>query len=128
MPSFSNRSIARLSTCDYRLQRVFNEVIRHRDCTILEGYRGKEKQDEAYNSGRSKVKFPNSNHNKNPSKAVDVMPWFKNKPHVRWDMDKGELREFAGFVLGVAAGMGITLRWGGHFRGFFDGPHYELME
>lgn len=132
MPSFSRSSLDRLSTCDLRLQRVFEEVIKHRDCSILEGHRGKEAQDQAFNTGKSKTPWPKSNHNASPSRAVDVMPWYPEAPHIRWDMNdkktSHELREFAGFVLGVAAGMGIKLRWGGHFRSFFDGPHFELLE
>lgn len=132
MPSFSTQSQARLSTCDFRLQRIFNEVIKHIDCTIIEGHRNKERQDAAYNAGKSKVKWPNSKHNKSPSLAVDVMPWYKDKPHIRWDIsDKQtaiELHRFAGFVQGVAAGMGIPIKWGGSFNNFFDGPHYELTD
>lgn len=132
MPSFSRASLDRLSTCDLRLQRVFEEVIKHRDCSILEGHRLKEAQDRAFTTGKSKTPWPNSKHNASPSKAVDAMPWYPEAPHIRWDMNdrktSHELREFAGFVLGVAAGMGIKLRWGGHFRSFFDGPHFELME
>ena len=59
MPRFSRRSLSRLETCDERLQKLFKEVVKHFDCTIIEGYRGKEKQNEAYNKGNSKVKFPN---------------------------------------------------------------------
>lgn len=132
MPSFSQRSLDKLNTCDQRIQRVFLEVIKHRDCMVIEGHRGKTAQDAAFNSGMSKTPWPRSKHNRSPSLAVDVMPWYPEAPHIRWDMNNPksshELREFAGFVLGVAAGMGIDLRWGGHWRSFFDGPHYELGE
>jgi len=131
MPSFSQLSQDRLSTCDIRLQAIFNRVIRHVDCTILEGHRGQEAQDAAYAAGRSKVKWPNSRHNANPSLAVDVMPWYADPPHIRWDTSdpktSHELREFAGFVKGVAAAMQIPIRWGGNFQSFFDGPHWELL-
>lgn len=132
MPSFSDLSLQRLDTCHQDLQRVFLEVIKHRDCTILCGHRGRTEQDAAYTSGKSKTPWPMSKHNTSPSLAVDVMPWYAEEPHVRWDMSNKavshELREFAGFVLGVAKGLGINLRWGGHFKSFFDGPHYELSD
>ena len=41
MASFGRQSLARLSSCDERLQRVFLAVVAGWDCTILEGHRGK---------------------------------------------------------------------------------------
>lgn len=127
MPTFGRASLDRLTTCDPRLQTLFHEVIKHRDCAILEGYRPQDAQDKVFREGRSKTPWPNSKHNKSPSLAVDVMPWHAGAPHIRWD-DKTGLTEFAGFVMGVASQMGIRVRWGGHFRGFYDGPHWELIE
>lgn len=130
MPEFSASSKAKLATCDVRLQRVFEEVIKHRDCTVSCGHRGQEEQDEAYRTGKSKVQWPNSNHNRLPSIAADVVPY-----PVDWS-DYSYFTHFAGFVLGVAAGMGIKLRWGGDWNRdgktkdekFFDGPHFEIIE
>jgi len=130
MPEFSEASKQRLATCDERLQRVFNEVIKHRDCTVLCGHRGEEEQNEAERTGKSKVKWPNSNHNRLPSTAADVVPY-----PIDWN-DRDRFVHFAGFVLGVAAGMGIKLRsgldWNGNMslkdENFFDGPHFELIE
>ena len=121
MPSFSKVGMDRLLTCDDRLQRLFLEVIKHRDCTILEGYRSQDAQDKAFAEGRSKTPWPNSKHNRSPAMAVDVMPY-----PIDWN-DKQRLIEFAGFVIGTATQMGIRIEWGGHFRTFFDGPHWELQ-
>ena len=52
------------------LQNLFNEVIKDRDCTILCGYRGKEEQEKAVSEGNSKLHYPHSKHNYNPSCAV----------------------------------------------------------
>ena len=76
---------------------------------------------------------PQSKYNKTPSLAADVVPWFKNSPHIRWE-DREAFYCFGGFVLGVAAEMGLTIRWGGdwdrdeylHDQSFFDLPHFEL--
>jgi len=111
----------KLTTCDIALQDLFLEVVKHRDCTILEGHRSKDRQDKAVAEGRSKAPFPTSKHNKSPSLAVDVMPY-----PIDWE-DKNRLIEFAGFVQGVAAMKGIQVRWGGNFRSFFDGPHWEIL-
>lgn len=120
MPHFSNKSKARLESCDPELQRLFNEVIKHRDCTILEGHRGRERQDRFFAEGKSKLKYPMSKHNMIPSRAVDVAPW-----PLDWD-DKAGFDAFGHFVLGVAATLGIDIRWGGNFKSFYDGPHFEL--
>ena len=126
---FSPTSLARLNTADPRLQAVFMEVIKHQDCSILCGHRGQAEQDEALRNGKSKLGWPKSLHNALPSKAVDAAPY-----PVDWS-DPHRFRLFAGFVLGVAATMGIKLRWGGDWDGdlsnadqtFHDLPHFELI-
>lgn len=121
MPKFSQLSQERLATCDIALRQIFYCVIEHWDCTILEGHRGEEAQNAAYAAGKSKVQYPYSKHNHNPSLAVDVMPY-----PVDWN-DLERLRRFSDFVKGVAAGLGYDIKWGGDFNGFFDGPHWELI-
>ena len=130
MPYFSKRSKSRLSTCDERLQEVFNEVIKHVDCSILEGHRSKERQNKLYDEGRTKVKYPNGRHNSNPSKACDVTPY-----PVDWK-DRERQTLFAGFVIGVARSMGYNVRWGGDWdmdfqlmdNRFDDFPHFEIRD
>ena len=130
MPRYSKKSKERLSSCDKRLQDVFNEVIKYVDCSILEGHRSKERQNKLYDEGRTKVKYPNGRHNSSPSKAVDVTPY-----PVNWE-DRERQTLFAGFVLGIARGMGIRLRWGGDWdmdfqvmdNRFDDFPHFEVRD
>ena len=130
MPRYSTRSKKRLATCDERLQKVFNEVIKHVDCSILEGHRSKERQNKLYDEKRTKVKYPNGRHNSSPSKAVDVTPY-----PVDWE-DRERQTLFAGFVLGIARGMGYKLRWGGDWdqdfqvmdNRFDDFPHFEIRD
>ena len=128
MPYFGTSSKKRLSTCDDRLQKVFNEVIEHVDCSVLCGHRGKDDQNKAYKEGKSKAKYPNGRHNRQPSLAVDVSPY-----PIDWnDLERQTL--FAGFVLGIAKQMGINLIWGNDWDGDFetkdtglkDYPHFEL--
>ena len=65
--------------------------------------------------------------------AVDVVPYFKSKPNIRWN-DKNKFYEFAGFVQGIASQLDIDIRWGGNWdsddelndQTFFDLPHFEL--
>ena len=60
MPRFGKRSIGRLQTCDQKLQELFYEVVKHFDCSIIEGNRGEERQNKAFADGKSKVKYPNA--------------------------------------------------------------------
>jgi len=48
MPRFGKRSLGALDTCDERLVKIFNEVIKTVDCSVLEGHRGKSRQDRIY--------------------------------------------------------------------------------
>ena len=129
MPRFGKRSRERLATCDERLQRVFNEVINYVDCSVLEGHRGEERQEKLFKDGKTKVHYPNGRHNASPSRAADVVPY-----PVDWD-DRERFHLFAGFVLGIAYSMDISLRWGGDWNQNFevddnqfdDFPHFELI-
>ena len=128
MPYFGKKSKERLNTCDSNLQKVFNEVIKHVDCSVLEGHREKDRQNKLYEEGKTKVKYPDGRHNRQPSSAVDVTPY-----PVDWK-DRERQTLFAGFVIGVASQMGINLRWGGDWdqdfqvvdNRFDDFPHFEL--
>ena len=128
MPKFGKKSKERLATCDEKLQKIFNEVIKYVDCSVLEGNRNEERQNKLYDEGKTKVKFPNGRHNRYPSKAVDVTPY-----PVDWK-DRERQTLFAGFVLGVASQMGIKVRWGGDWdqdfevqdNKFDDFPHFEI--
>lgn len=120
MPKFSKKSKKKLKTCAANLQKLFNVVVKHVDCTVLEGHRGKEAQNHAFDTGRSQLKWDKGNHNKSPSKAVDVVPY-----PIDWD-NVARFREFAQFVKGVAAGLDIKITSGGlDWKKFKDYPHFE---
>ena len=129
MPKFGRRSKERLATCDEKLQKVFNEVIKHVDCSVLEGHRSEERQEKLFKEGKTKVHYPNGRHNASPSRAVDVVPY-----PIDWN-DRERFHLFAGMVIGLARGMGISLRWGGDWNmnfevddnQFDDFPHFELL-
>ena len=129
MPKFGKSSRKRLATCHEDLQKVFNEVIKKVDCSVLEGYRNEARQNKLYKEGKTKVHYPKGRHNSKPSRAVDITPY-----PVDWD-DRERQTLFAGFVLGLARGMGISLRWGGDWNrnwqvkdnNFDDFPHFELV-
>jgi len=123
MPTFSKSSAEKLATCDERLQRLFNEVIKYTDCTVVCGTRNKEDQDKAYQGGFSKVKWPNSQHNFLPSLAVDVVPF----PIDWYDVER--FQAFSMLVFDCANKLGIEVEWGGSWtHGFVDYPHWQVKK
>ena len=130
MARFGTRSKSRLHTCDERLKNLFTEVVKEFDCTVIEGYRDKEKQNKAFDKGNSKLKFPNGKHNQSPSIAVDIAPY-----PVDWK-DRDRFHYFGGYVLGVAKSLGLNIRWGGDWNqdtqtkdnNFDDLVHFEIKE
>lgn len=120
MPSFSQSSLTHLKQCDPRLQKVAHECIKTFDFSVICGHRGKAAQDKAYREKKSKVKWPNSKHNKTPSLAFDAVP-----VPLDWN-DKASFHAMAKAMKAAADRVGVGIKWGGDFKGFFDGPHFEL--
>lgn len=130
MAKFGQKSKQRLGECHPDLQRLFNQVIKHYDCTVLCGFRDEATQNKAVAEKRSTKTFPHSKHNQFPSIAIDVVPY-----PIDWD-DMQRFRHFAGFVEGMAMAMGIKIRSGGDWdsdrqfddQRLIDMPHFELMD
>ncbi len=128
MPKFGDRSKGRLRGCADDLQTLFERVVEKYDCTVLCGHRNEADQNEAYDTGRSKLKFPESKHNGLPSRAVDIVPY-----PVDWNNRK-RFYHFAGYVQAIADELCIGIRWGGDWdrdkdfddQTFNDLPHFEL--
>lgn len=123
MPTFSNKSLERLATCDPRLQDLMNEVIKETDIIIICGHRNKDEQNLAFIQGNSKLNYPKSRHNSLPSQAVDIAPY-----PLDWN-DLEAFRELAIIVKEKAEELGIDIEWGGEcFGSFIDMPHYQLKK
>lgn len=138
MASFSRRSRDELRTCHPIIVEVASRVITHFDFTVLEGWRSKERQNEMFRTGKSKVRWPNSKHNHTDeeggqlSLAVDVAPY-----PIDWSKVE-RFRYFAGWWMGVATQIGYPdyFRWGGDWdmdtdlsdQNFNDLGHFELRE
>jgi len=137
MSHFSAQSLAKLQTCHKDLQILFAHVIQEYDCSVICGQRNKEDQDAAYAAGNSKLQYPLSKHNSQPSSAVDVAPYEKT------GIDWGKLQScyFAGYVKGVADRLFVLgvmkhrIRMGIDWDGdndvddttFWDACHFELI-
>lgn len=126
--AFSNRSRDRLRSCHPVLQELMSRAIQASalDFTILCGYRSQEEQDAAFAAGNSKLKWPQSKHNRSPSLAVDIAPY-----PVDWN-DEARFISLAAEVKRTWASMPAAtkqryiLSWGGDWETFRDLPHWEL--
>ena len=134
MNGFGATSLGRLATCHPLLQTLFGRVIRRadlpHDLSVLCGHRGEAEQEAAYRAGRSRVRWPNSKHNRTPSHAVDVAPFLGGA--VSWDWryyhaiapvikTEWALMQAEGLVPA-----GVALEWGGDWTSLKDGPHWQL--
>lgn len=134
MPQFSANSKTKLLTCHPDLQRLFNKVIKKRDCTVISGRRGEDEQNELLRTGFSRLAYPHSKHNHMPSLAVDVMPYHDCEPHIRYN-DIESCYNFIGYVQGIADYLGINIRSGADWdfdldfndQSFIDVAHFELV-
>lgn len=127
MPKLSKASAAKLATCHPDLQKIFNDIIKTRDCTIICGVRTMKDQQKAFKAGFSKLdgvekKSKHQISEKQPlSLAVDVLPY-----PINWN-DKNGHEDFARAVKATAEHFGIKISWGGDWKRFQDRPHYELI-
>lgn len=134
MPKFSQRSLDLLNQCHPDLQKVFKSVIEVYDIQIQPStIRTIEEQKKFMAEGKSQTM--NSLHlkrlfpelNKDYSCAVDCAPWPTD-----WN-NKQEFYYMAGIITGIADSMFKNgqiehqIKWGGRFKNFFDGPHFEIV-
>ena len=89
--------------------------ITEQDFTVLEGLRTAERQQQLYNTGKSKTM--NSRHL--TGHAVDLAPW-----PITWDWD--HFYPIADAVKQAADELDIPIEWGGDWQSFPDGPHFQL--
>jgi len=132
---FSTNSKIKLNSCHFDLQVIINEALAYgiMDISVIEGHRNKEKQDRYFSLGQSKVKWPNSKHNKTQSDAVDVAPFVNGK--ISWN--RLHCCVLAGIILASAERQGAKIRWGGNWdmdgepitdQAFQDLVHFERVK
>jgi len=123
MPRFGKTSRLHRSTLHPDLQQLVDEVVESFDITVLCGHRNEKDQNEAYDNKKSKVKWPDSMHNQNPSLAVDIAPYpirWPQKGTKSYAKDLGRFYMLAGYIRAKAEDMGIDIRGGHDWDGDFD--------
>ena len=115
--SLGTRSLQNLSGVHPDLIKVVKRAIEitEQDFTVLEGIRSTERQRQLYKSGASKTM--NSRHI--TGHAVDLAPW-----PISWDWAR--FYPIADAMKQAAKDVGVEIEWGGDWKSFKDGPHFEL--
>lgn len=136
---YGKSSMAQLYTVDRSLRMVCEKALSYgvMDASIIEGRRSKEKQNQYFREGKSRVQWPNGKHNVTTTdalaNAVDVAPFVNGK--ISWN--KNHCLVWAGLMLAAAAELGIKIRWGGNWdmdgepvtdQQFQDLVHFELVK
>ena len=121
----SERSLARLKGVHPALQDVIRttaDIMREEEADIgfivTEGLRTKERQAQLVKAGASRTM--NSRHL--TGHAVDLAVLVDGE--VRWDWPL--YAKLASYVKRAAQQENAAITWGGDFRSFKDGPHFEL--
>lgn len=116
----SNRSLSRLEGVHPDLVAVVKRAIEMTpvDFMVVEGLRTLRRQQELFRQGATKTL--KSRHL--TGHAVDLAPWVGGE--VRWDWPL--FHPMAAAMKEAAESLDVTMLWGGDWRTFPDGPHFEL--
>lgn len=128
MPRFGKSSLTSRSRLHPLLQKIVDTAIKEVDFKILDSTRGRDAQNLAFRTGRSKAKFGESAHNYVPAIAMDLFP----APY-DWNNEQA-FNNLARIVMRVAKEQGTPIRWGGDWNmdgskttsDGWDKPHFEL--
>ncbi len=120
MFKLGRRSVERLQGVHPDLVRVVERAIDLTpvDFTVLEGLRSPERQQALVASGASQTL--NSRHI--TGHAVDLGAWVDNQVDWSWPL----YAKIANAMKAAANELGVSIVWGGDWRTFKDGPHFEL--
>ncbi len=118
--TFSARSKQRLEGVHPDLVKVVQRALELSkvDFAVVEGLRTPQRQKELFASGATRTM--NSRHL--TGHAVDLAPFIAGQ--LRWDWPP--FYEIAKAMKAAAAELGVAITWGGDWRTFKDGPHWEL--
>jgi peptidoglycan LD-endopeptidase CwlK len=88
------------------------------DFTVLEGLRTPERQKALYESGASQIL--NSRHL--TGHAVDLGAWVDDQVEWSWPL----YHKINAAMQEASKLIGVPIEWGGNWRTFKDGPHFQL--
>jgi peptidoglycan L-alanyl-D-glutamate endopeptidase CwlK len=88
------------------------------DFIVIEGLRTKERQAQLFEKGATRTM--NSRHL--TGHAIDIAPVIGSE--IRWDWPL--YHKLAKIIKQAAVDVGVSVKWGGDWVSFKDGPHWEL--
>jgi peptidoglycan LD-endopeptidase CwlK len=120
MRKYSKRSLNNLKGIHPDLRRVIDRALQDSplDFIVIEGLRTKDRQKQLVEQGASRTM--NSRHI--TGHAVDLLPIGPGGPAFDWPL----YDRLGPAVKEAAEKEGVTLVWGGDWKSFRDGPHFEL--
>ncbi len=118
--SLSKRSLERLALIHPDLRKTVQLAILHShvDFGVSEGLRTLERQKQLFKSGATTTL--QSRHL--TGHAVDLVAYVDGE--VRWDWPL--YHKIADAMKAAADGLNIPIKWGGDWKSFPDGPHFQL--
>lgn len=117
--------IAKLKGVDPRLVKVITEAAKTSPVQfkVLEGLRSAATQMKYFKRGASRLDGVKKKSNHQLGKAVDIVPVVKGKAIIHsWT----PYYPMAAHIKATAARLKIPIVWGGDWKSFRDGPHFEL--
>lgn len=120
MFSFSKASLNKMNGVDSKLINLMKEAIKESpyDFGITEGIRTLKRQKELFVEGKTKTL--KSYHL--VGKAVDIKIYVNGE--ITWDFKY--YKEVANHIKEVAKRLGYVITWGGDWKTFKDGPHFQI--
>lgn len=120
MYKFSQRSLDNLDDVHKDLQKVAHRAIEITpiDFVVIEGLRSVSRQKKLFDSGASRTM--RSRHL--TGHAIDIAAWVDGG--IRWDWPLYDALAVA--MKQAADELNIPIEWGGDWKSFKDGPHYQL--
>lgn len=122
---FSKSSMDKLATCHHDLELVMQLALHYSpyDFGVTEGVRTPERQKELLESGKSTTLKSRHLANKDGvSEACDIAVYVDGK--ITWE--PGCYRKVAQAVFRASIELGVQIEWGGLWKSFIDGPHFQL--
>lgn len=97
----------------------------HQDCHISWSYRGKQDQETAFLDGKTKLHYPNSDHNK-----VDAAGLPCSRALDFFELDyNGQARWAWGYFKKISdENIGEPVFWGGHYPHLGDADHFAMHQ
>ena len=119
------QDLSKLKGVNPKLTKVITEAAKTSPVQfkVLEGLRSATTQMRYFKAGASRLDGILKKSNHQLGKAVDIVPIVKGKPIIHsWT----PYYPMAKHIKATAAKLGVPITWGGDWKSFRDGPHFEI--